>query len=330
MGLNKSQYNQIMSVYQERRIKNSLKQRARLEEVYLKIPELREADERLRALALKNAADIIAGRSSDSGPTKEEAKELSEAKKRLLLRAGFSADYLDMPYDCMYCKDTGYANGEKCRCFRRLETEFLYAQSGLSKVLKKENFETFREDIFDDGEFIPYIKKTEREYMRAVKAECLRFCDHFGDNEKTSLLFTGPTGTGKTFLSNCISKRILDMGYSVIYMTAVELFDLLAKARFGENDEQVTDSRDMLFQCDLLTVDDLGTEMQSDFINSQLFSLLNYRMIRKKATLISTNLSMQAIRDLYTDRIASRIMSEYTVIPFYGRDLRLKGGKNVR
>lgn len=328
MGLTRSQYNRIMSGYQERRIKNSVRQRERTAEVYRSIPEIREADEHMKALALENARDIIAGRAEDSQRCREEIDELKEIKKRLLKAGGFSADYLDMTYDCMYCKDTGYVNGKKCRCFRKQQLEFLYAQSGLKEILGKENFDTFREDVFDSRVLLPYIKKTEREYMSAVKRECIRFCEHFGDNEKTSLLFTGPTGTGKTFLTNCISKMVLDMGYSVIYMTAIELFDLLAKAHFGENDEQVSDNRDMLFQCDLLAIDDLGTEMRTDFTDSQLFSLLNYRMIHRRSTLISTNLSMQTIGDLYTDRVASRIMSEYMVIPFYGKDLRLQGGKN--
>ena len=334
MGLTRSQYNQIMTVYQERRIKNSLRQRARTEEIYLKIPEIREADERIRSLALKNAKGLVRGADADTAELKREIEELKETKKMLLLRAGFPDDYLDMPYDCMYCKDTGYIGAEKCRCFKRLELEFLYDQSGIRDVLKKENFESFNEEVFDDVKPLPGLKSgmTEREYMRAVRNECLKFCDSFGNNEKPGLLFTGPTGTGKTFLLNCISKRILDRGSSVIYMTATELFDLLARAVFRdkENDEQLSDSKDLLFNCDLLSLDDLGTESSSDFINSRLFSLLNYRMIHRRSTLISTNLSMKDIRDLYTDRIASRIMKDYTVIPFLGRDLRLQGGKNGR
>lgn len=327
MSLSREQYNKIMGVYQERRIRNERIRREREREVYEKIPALKEIDECIGALGVRKAKDIIAGKSADASEYMTELEDMKEQKRVLLQSAGFAPDYLDMPYDCMYCKDTGYIGTEKCRCFKKMQLKLLYERSGIENILKKQNFDTFKLDIFDDKAVIRGQDMTVRAYMESVYRFCLKFTERFGD-EHGSILFTGPPGVGKTFLANCISERLIKNGHSVIYMTSAELFSLMARADFGGGEEDDEENRDLLFDCELLVIDDLGTEMQSKFTGAGLFSLLNSRMIRSASTVISTNLNLQGIRDLYGDRIVSRIMSEYTVIPIYGKDIRLRGGKN--
>ena len=157
--------------------------------------------------------------------------------------------------------------------------------------------------------------------MNKFFSVCHYFIDHF-DDEFNNLYFYGDTGIGKTFLSNCIAKELLDRGYSVIYFTAFQLFDILGRDKFGRN-ENASDAHQNIFGCDLLIIDDLGTELSNSFTSSQLFLCLNERILRRKSTIISTNLRMNQLADIYSERVLSRISSSYTVMNLFGADIRI-------
>lgn len=168
------------------------------------------------------------------------------------------------------------------------------------------------------------IGKTVYDYMVIVVDICKKFVENFSI-EGGNLLFMGSTGVGKTFLSNCIAKELMDKFYSVIYLSANDLFDIFSKNKFEyQAEEEIRDIYQYILDCDLLIIDDLGTELNNSFTSSQLFYCINDRLLAKRSTIVSTNLSMNRLRDTYTDRVTSRIMSSYHTIPLYGADIRIQ------
>lgn len=164
--------------------------------------------------------------------------------------------------------------------------------------------------------------KSSLETMKNNVAVCRQFINNF-DAEPGNLLFYGSTGVGKTFLSNCIARELIERAYSVIYFTVAELFEVSARNTFGK-DPEAQDVNEYVIDCDLLIIDDLGTELANSFTNSRLFTYLNERILRQKATIISTNLSLDDIKSIYSERIFSRISSNYTMLRFVGDDIRIQ------
>ena len=253
---------------------------------------------------------------------KEELADLREQKALLIRAKGYPDDYLELHYRCPDCKDTGWRDGRKCHCFLKAQMKLLYAQSNLDQVLDQENFGNLSYAYYDDQEILPEIGLTNADYMRRVVRGCMDFAADF-DRKKENLLFTGSTGVGKTFLTNCIARALMDSGHSVIYLSAGDLFEVFSRNKFDyDTPEDMRDTYRYILDCDLLIIDDLGTELNNSFTSSQLFYCINERMNMSRSTIISTNLSIARLRDSYTDRVTSRIM-RYRIIPLYGRDIRL-------
>lgn len=325
MALSNSQYQEIMRDYQAQQLRNKHAQDERVQEIYREIPAVRELDQEVSSRAVLRAKELLHGDQEALTRLREEIADLREQKTILLSSRGYPADYMDMRYRCTDCRDTGYTQeGKKCHCFLRRQIRLLYAQSNMENVLQKENFITFSEQYFDDTEIEPAIGTTVAQYMKQVRRWCMDFVEQF-DEKGGNLLFTGTTGRGKTFLTNCIAKELIDRYHSVIYLSAHDLFEVFSKYRFDhQTEEEMKDMYRFILDCDLLIIDDLGTELNNSFTSSQLFFCINQRLLAQKSTIISTNLSLDRLRDEYTDRVASRIMSSYTVIPLYGGDIRLK------
>lgn len=324
MALSNSQYDSIMRLYQQRQIENKHDLDRRVAEVYEKIPAVREMNEEISSAALKSARQLLAGDKNAVEKLRHTIAVLREERQELLEAYGYPADYLEMRYSCPDCQDTGYRDGKKCHCFRQREINLLYDQSNIREILERENFDHFSFEYFDNTKTDERSKKTSREYMRQVVETCRRYVDEFGD-KKENLLFTGKTGLGKTFLSNCIAKELIERSYSVVYLPAVEMFEIFSKERFSyDATDEDRDRSQFLLECDLLIIDDLGTELVNTFTTSQLFYVINERLNRKKGTIISTNLPVNEMRDEFTDRVMSRIVSQYRVIPLYGEDIRIR------
>lgn len=324
MALSNSQYNSIMRIYNQNQLHNKHELDLRTEEIYAKLPAIKEISDDIGAAALKSARQLLAGDEDAKRRLREIIAGRIEERQVLLKSCGYPADYLEMRYECQDCRDTGYVDSRKCHCFRQREINLLYSQSNIKETLKRENFDTFSYEYFDDGKIDERSGRTSREYMKQVVSICRSYVASFGTG-KDNLLFTGKTGLGKTFLSNCIAKELIEQCYSVVYLPAVEMFDIFSIDRFNrDSTEEDRDRSQFLLECDLLIIDDLGTELINTFTTSQLFYVVNERLTRKKGTIISTNLPVNEMRDEFTDRVMSRIMSQYTVIPLYGEDIRIQ------
>lgn len=324
MSLNNSQYNAIMRIYNQRQFQDKYEQDQRREEVYQKVPQIKQIEDEISSQAVRCARRLLDGDTNAKEELKQHIEDLREQKEVLLSAFGFPADYMEMHYICPECQDTGYIDGKKCRCFKKEEIRLLYSQSNIEEVLLRENFDSFSYEYYDDRVVIPEIQMTVADYMRQVHTWCKEYVENF-EKKGGNLIFTGSTGVGKTFLTNCIAKALIDQYRSVIYLSSNDLFDVFSKNKFHyDTEEEMKDMYQYILDCDLLIIDDLGTELNNTFVSSQLFYCINERLLRKKSTIISTNLSMTMLRDTYSDRISSRIISQYSIIPLYGDDIRTK------
>ena len=325
MSLTNLQYAEIIRSYNKKELENKRQQTKRTALIFEKIPRIKEINELISSLSLETTKRLLL--SDDETSMKEfhtKLQELTREKQRLLIDHGFSPDDLEMHYSCKDCRDTGFIDGQKCHCFKKAEVELLYRQSNLQEILNIENFSTFRLDRFDDNIVDPVTKKTPKENMQSVLSVCRQFINEFGgeDVKHRNLLFFGKTGVGKTFLTHCIAKELLEQAVSVVYLSAISFFQILSRTEFEKNDEQAKSQYTNLMGCDLLIIDDLGTELSTSFTNSAFFNTINERLLQKKPVIISTNLNFSELMERYSERLTSRLTSEYTFLKIYGKDLR--------
>lgn len=325
MALRNSQYDILIRAYNQKQLRNKHELDARIAKIYSQIPRIEEINREIATVSVAQAKELLNGNEQALSKLKAQIADLSEERTILLLRHGYPEDYLTLPCECPDCHDTGYIGNEKCHCFRQAAIDMLYTQSNLKEILQTENFDTFSFDYYNNTEENAITGKTAYANMREIHTYCKQYVNQFGNNYE-NLLFYGGTGIGKTFLSNCIAKELLDHSFSVIYLTAIQLFDIFSQYTF-ENDDEESGTDDMLpfiLDCDLLIIDDLGTELSNSFTNSKLFYCLNERFMRKKPVLISTNLTLDKINQIYSERIFSRLSSNFTLLKFYGEDIRIK------
>ena len=323
MSLSNSQYGAIMREYDRRQILAQRRKEARVSEAEQAIPALTEVEAEIARLSLQAAKAALAGDEEGKRKASSKLRDMREEKEALLLGAGFPADYMEMVYTCPLCRDTGYVGQEKCRCFRQLEASRYVEESGLKDVLETENFDAYREDWYDDRRVLEPYGETVREHMRGVYQICRRYATEFS-RQGESLLLTGPAGTGKTFFTHCIAAELLKEGYGVLYVTASGLTDLFSGRFEDSGRERFQEDKERLLHCDLLVLDDLGTEWNNAYTNSELFAVLNERLRGKRPCVISTNLSLQGLSERYSERILSRIMGNYRILELIGDDLRIR------
>ena len=323
MALSNSQYDAIMREYGRQQIENHHKLEERRKEIYARLPVVKQLEAEIAERSVACAKKLLEGDKGVLDRLKEDLRDLREQKALIIRAAGYPDDYLELHYRCPDCRDTGLVDGRKCHCFLQAQMKLLHAQSNLEDVLERENFKALSYEYYDDTEILPQLGITNAAYMRRVVAGCREFVRDF-DKKHDNLLFTGSTGVGKTFLTNCIARELMDDFHSVIYLTASDLFDVFSRNKFDyDNAEDMKDMYRFILDCDLLIIDDLGTELNNSFTSSRLFYCINERMNMSRSTIISTNLTLARLRDSYTDRVTSRIMSGYRIIPLYGGDIRL-------
>lgn len=321
MSLNNFQYDSIIREYNRKQISHRHALEKRRASVFAALPRLKEIDREVASASVQSGRRLLSGDKSALAELKKQIAALSEERHIILLSAGYPADYLEMTFDCPDCRDTGYIDGVKCHCFKKAEIDLLYTQSHLQDILSAENFDTFSYEYYSDEMVDPAKGISSLENIHRIMALCRKAVADF-DNTPANLFFYGDTGVGKTFLSHCIAKELLDSTHSVVYFSARELFETFAEKRFSRTQENDT-STDAIYSCDLLIIDDLGTELTNTFVNSELFFCINERLINHKSTIISTNLSLQAFADTYSERIFSRISNNYTMLKMFGKDIRL-------
>ena len=316
MSLTREQYDAIMREYDFIRSKNEELTEKKRAKIYREHPELMAWENRVVTLKVHQSRMKLEGNASVVEDIDDEIMMLMVKRTSLLESAGLTEEDFETICDCKECKDTGYVRGSdnvtrKCQCFRKRELEILYDQSGIRQLLNEENFSKLSLD-YRQGEDLERLKK--------AVGFCRDFVANF-DQDYRNIVFCGTVGTGKSYLSSCIAYELLKSYHSVIYLSSQQLFEKLADKQFGDRDSR-DDSVDGLSECDLLIIDDLGTELTNSFVASALFGLLNSRHLNRKSTVISTNLDLTEIRDRYSDRILSRLTGSYSFINLTGQDMR--------
>lgn len=317
MALSAVQFHEIQEILSDRRFSAEREALEKEKEVLDNVPGYAALDEELRRLSLSAIVKAQEGDARAIAALRPSIRKIRDRKEEALKRMGYALFDLEPHYTCSLCKDTGVYEGRKCQCFMKLQGELLYKQSKMGEILERENFSRFQLERFDNLERLSQTgNKTVREYMKEIRDYFYTYATNYPEN-KGNFIFTGGTGTGKTFFLHCIAKALLERGVSVLYFTADGLFQYFSKLmREGMEDEYITEA-------DVLLLDDLGTEFSNSFTASRFFNLLNQRILSRKTMIISTNLNFKDLRELYSDRVVSRMMSDYEIIPLYGRDQRL-------
>ncbi len=323
MALTNSQYDQIMRSYEEKQRLSRLRLEQKKNEIYAKVPAIRALDDRIAECSIRHARLLLDGDTHALDDLKAELAQARTVRGQLLAEAGFSSKDLEPVYSCPDCQDTGYIDhNTRCHCFRQAAIDLIYTQSNMKQILATENFDTLTFDYYDDSQTDPSTGRSALGNARLAVDTCHSFVEQF-DHSFDNLYFYGSTGVGKTFLSNCIAKALIDTGHSVLYFTSFQLFNILEESKF-HGDALAREQQEDLFSCDLLIIDDLGTELTNRFSVSQLFLCLNERLLRRKSTIISSNLDLEHLFETYSERNFSRIISNYTLLKLTGADIRLK------
>ena len=311
----------IITEYENQRASNKRERDKRVYEAYELAPEIKKIDMEIARIGSSTLRNILA--SPDDTGAKEEMKNkfkiLKKKKNDLLLKFNIPADYDKLRYKCDMCKDTGYVEGKgRCSCFNQKLIDRLYDASNMRELLKKQNFSLFNMDFYSKNH-VKDFKNTPYENMINIKKFCEEFVDNFEKPSK-SLMFYGDTGLGKTYMSSCIGKAVMDKGRTVLYMRSTRLFRMLDDERFGRS----KDGTDGLYEVDLLIIDDLGTETYSKNNSSYILDLVSERINRDKKMIINTNYNFEGLEKLYTKRFSSRLLDSFNMMYFYGEDIRKK------
>lgn len=324
--MKKSFIRAILLEYERRRDNAQKELEYRQKEAYTIVPRLKEIDDEIAKVGIKLSRAILNNPENyemEVSKIREHTEKLKQEKAILLTENNIPLSFLEINHTCNICKDTGFiSSGAKCKCFKQKLINNAYDMSNISHSLEKENFHTFNIDVFSNDSF-QGEELTPRENMLHILSISESFVSNFDKNNGENLLFYGTTGLGKTFLCNCIAKALLDKGKIVVYQTAFKILEILEEYKFNKDKSpEIRESYGLLFDCDLLVIDDLGTELTNTFTNVELFNIINTRLIGNKKTIVSTNNSPLEIAKKYSDRIYSRIFGEFTILKFYGPDLR--------
>ena len=319
MALTNEEYEKIRRILEERRRDDDYRLAKRRKEVCGQIPEYREVEDRIAALSMECSRSLIdtesgEGRRMLMDRLHEQIRELREQKKQLLEKNGYAPDYLDGVWHCPKCRDTGFVDGEKCSCFKQLEIDSLYDASHIRTILEQNNFSLLSYD---------YYKGEDLRFFQEAVKNCHAFIDGFREEYKNLLLY-GTVGTGKSFLSGCVAKELLDKGFSIIYFSAQQLFQSISAVYYDHDKAELQSLYERIYGSDLLIIDDLGTEMVNEFTRTQLFTVLNERALRHNPVIISTNLDLENIRRTYSDRLFSRLADNCRICRLSGKDIRLQ------
>ncbi len=256
----------------------------------------------------------------------EKTDKISKEKEILLKKLNLPDNYLSPNFDCEICEDTGYVNNSLCSCIKQKLYDIEYNKSNICNI-ERENFDTFNFNLYSDesNSEIYHSQFSPRENMQKIVNISRNFIKNFDLPDEKNLMFLGPTGLGKTFLSNCIAKEILDSGKTVLYQTAPVMLDTIIKSKFEKETSSIMDH---ILNVDLLIIDDLGTETMNSMKFTELFTIINTRLLNQSSkiakTIISTNMDLKDIFSVYNERIGSRIVGSYNICRFFGDDIRLK------
>lgn len=315
MAYNRENFVTLKKEYETKR-KNAISDaEARTAQLHISYPDIAKIDELLRMTGIKLMQEAMKGKVGLEERIKAveiENMALQAKRKELLAKYNLPLDITDVKYECNDCMDTGYIGINMCHCFKSALAKEAFETSGLGALLKDQSFDTFDLSFYMDN-------KANFETMQKNYEKCKNYAENF-DNTGKNLVFIGGTGLGKTHLSTSIAKKVIEKGYDVVYDSSPNILNDFSKEQF-KDEAGLTDK---YFNCELLIIDDLGTEMHTNFTVSSLYNLINTRLNTGKSTLINTNLSMAELKKMYTDRITSRIFGCFEPLLFSGKDIRMQ------
>ena len=320
MAYNKNNFRRIKEEYAT---KHEIAEQAadlRRAEIHGAIPAVAAIDARLAqtGLSLMGAAlTDKAERERLFEELKAENLRLNAERDRLLVAAGYPADYTDVKYDCPKCSDSGYVGIKMCECMKTALTLAGFESSGIGALLEAQTFDSFSLDYYDEK---PEIRRA----MEGMFAFAKDYAESFDPVTSRNLLMMGGTGLGKTHMSSAIARRAIERGFDVFYVTAINMVSDFEAEQFGNHRGIRGEFTDKYFECDLLILDDLGTELANQFTVSCLYNVINMRINRRLPTIISTNLMQNELMQKYSERITSRLFGEFRILPFLGTDIRLQ------
>ena len=312
---------QILDIYSKIRDDEANALIQRKNEIQKLYPAIFKIDMDIQKLSVKLSMSILKSQNVEQtlAEFKEKITDLRVEKCEMLVSKGYDPEYLNLHYRCPKCKDTGFIGVNKCSCYKQKLIKLYYKNSLLEDILKEKNFSTFNMNLFSPHK-LGDEKYSPRKNMENIYNYTLgEYIPNF-NSINTNLLFYGNPGSGKSFLSYCIAKELLDNGFLVVYKTSDQLISDLRDVRFNNNYKL----NDLLINCDLLIIDDLGAEQTNDFAITELFNLLNKKLLQNKKMLISTNLFLPGITQVYSERIYSRLIGEFKLCKFFEEDIRIK------
>ncbi len=319
----------LLIMYENKRTKKLAEAEKRKEDLYTKNPRFSEIDDQLSTLSISASKNLISSSNFEYlDNLRKQIEALKKEKKELLLSITNDENYLLPKYDCSLCNDTGYITEnyktQMCQCLKQQLYNIEYNKSNISN-LENHKFENFLSTVYStDVDKVKYNSDiSPRENIEIIKKISQKFIKNFDDSNEKNLLFTGNTGLGKTFLSGCIANELLKKGKNVLYQTAPVMLDTIIDYRFGKTDNSIYNN---LLDVDLLIIDDLGTECMNNMKFTELFTVLNTRLLNSTnkvtKTIISTNLNIQNLFKNYDERIVSRLIGNYNICRFFGDDIR--------
>ncbi len=311
MAYNRENFTKLKAQYEQKNLRAKEAARARSIEVSLSHRDIAEIEKELSLTSVKILRAAAGGDSFDA--LKKRVEELRREKARLLLLYGYPEDYCDVRYECPDCSDTGYCESKMCKCFKKALVLLGYESSGIGALIRKQSFDNFSFDYYKDEPSTLETMKANYDILRS-------FAESFGEGESKNLLLMGGTGLGKTHLSSAVAKCVIERGFDVYYESAPNIFSDFEQERFTRDTEEKRTQR--LFECELLIIDDLGTESVTQYTVSCLYNLINTRINKGLSTIISTNMAPNELVGKYNERITSRFMGEYLTLRFAGTDIR--------
>jgi len=304
--------NDALMIKNEKRTSAMEEAENRRNELHSLIPRIKDIDAEIREIPMR----LIVGENVEV--LRAETESLTEERARLLKSAGYDVDYDSPKFECLECNDGGYCGLKLCQCVKNMISSANYQQSKLAGGLVNKTFDTFSLDYYQDG--------TEKQQMEIVLNVCKKYAQKFPNLDSAGLVFIGGTGLGKTHLSAAIANSIASRGMSVLYESAQQIFDTIDAVRFNRMD---ISERKKYENCSLLIIDDLGAECITQYSVSAITSLIDLRIVKGKKTIISSNLSIANIRKTYGERLFSRLLGEFNILQFVGKDIRMRKTKGV-
>lgn len=334
MNVNVDIYAKIKREYDMKRQKALNDVETKINNLKQAMPKYAELEEKKNSIAIEHTKNILSGEGVDKQVAEEnlsiKISEVDRDIEKLLKSNGVAEDYTKIKYECDKCEDTGMivsnAGTEYCSCFVQKLVNMTYNQENMSR-LEEENFNTFDIGFYakEANQERYKVNLSPRENIQNIKKIAEKFCENIRSKEQKNLLFIGNTGTGKTFLSNSIAKKTMDNGYTVLYQTAPVLMDTILDSKFSYNKEDANKEKYYrIFDVDVLIIDDLGTETLNNNKFTELFNIINTRLLKDKKTVISTNLTLNELGQEYDERIISRLIGNFIICKFVGEDIRLK------